>query len=84
MARDTTSLVALIRARMAGLTRNTTRLVAMLISAALLVVLFGISKAKWSFYLQRYEGSYSESVDENPQLPEQESPTAPEEEQAEE
>lgn len=44
-------LAALVQARIAGLTRNTTRFAALLIAAALLLVLLGISEVKFDLYL---------------------------------
>ncbi len=55
-------LASLIQARIAGLTRNTTRLAALMIAAFLLLVLLGISQVKWELYVQQLEDFYAESV----------------------
>ena len=52
----------LIRARIAGLTRTVSRLVALAIAVVLLLVLLGISQVKWNLYLERLEAVYSESL----------------------
>ncbi len=54
---------ALVQARLAGLTRNVSRLAALLIAVVLLLVLIGISEAKWDIYLDRLEAAYSESLE---------------------
>lgn len=53
---------ALVHARMLGLTRTVSRLAALLIAVLLLIVLIGISEAKWNLYLDRLEAVYSESL----------------------
>ncbi len=53
---------ALVHARTAGLTSTVSRLVMLLIAVVLLLVLLGISQAKWDLYLQGLEAAYSESV----------------------
>ncbi len=54
---------ALVHARMLGLTRTVSRLAALLIAVLLLIVLIGISEAKWNIYLDRLEAVYSESLE---------------------
>ena len=53
---------ALVQARIAGLTSTVSRLAALLIAVVLLLVLLGISQAKWDLYLDGLEAAYSESV----------------------
>ncbi len=53
---------ALVQARIAGLTSTVSRLAALLIAVVLLLVLLGISQAKWNLYLEGLENAYSESV----------------------
>ena len=53
---------ALIQARRAGLTSTVFRLAALLIAVFLLLVLLGISQAKWSLYLDRLDAVYSQSL----------------------
>ena len=53
---------ALVQARIAGLTSTVSRLAALLIAIVLLLVLLGISQAKWDLYLGRLDAVYSESV----------------------
>ena len=53
---------ALVQARIAGLTKTVSRLVALLIAVVLLLVLLGISQAKWNLYLDRLDSIYSESL----------------------
>ncbi len=53
---------ALVQARKAGLTSTVSRLLALLIAMVLLLVLLGISQAKWNLYLERLDAIYSESL----------------------
>lgn len=53
---------ALVHARIAGLTSTVSRLAALLIAVVLLLVLLGISQARWNLYLDGLEAAYSESV----------------------
>ena len=53
---------ALVQARSAGLTREVYRLVALFSAGVLLLVLLGISQAKWGLYLGQLEATYSESL----------------------
>ena len=53
---------ALVQARIAGLTSTVSRLAALLIAVVLLLVLLGISKAKWNLYLERLDAIYAESL----------------------
>ena len=53
---------ALVQARIAGLTSTVSRLLALLICVVLLLVLLGISQAKWNLYLGRLEAVYSEGL----------------------
>ena len=55
-------LSALVQARIAGLTRTVSRLLALLIAVLLLLVLLGISQTKWDLYLDRLEATYSDSL----------------------
>ncbi len=55
-------LAALVHARAAGLTRTVSRLVALLIAVALLLVLLGISQVKWDIYLDQLDAIYSETL----------------------
>jgi len=53
---------ALVEARRAGLTREVFRLVALFSAGVLLLVLLGISQAKWGLYLEELDSVYSESL----------------------
>lgn len=51
-----------VGAMRAGLTRNVSRLVSLAGIIVLLLVLIGISAAKWDLYLERLESTYREAV----------------------
>jgi hypothetical protein len=53
---------ALVQARTAGQTRAVLRLVALLVATVLLLVLLGISQAKWGLYLEQLESTYRDSI----------------------
>ena len=53
---------ALVQARIAGLTKTVSRLMALLGAVVLLLVLLGISQAKWDIYLDQLDTIYSESL----------------------
>jgi hypothetical protein len=52
------------RARRAGLTDNTSRLVTHSVMALVLLVMMGLSVHKWDRYLERLEASYGKSIPE--------------------
>jgi hypothetical protein len=53
---------AMVHARGAGLTRNVSRLASLLIAVVLLLVLLGISQAKWGLYLDQLEAVYQDAI----------------------
>ena len=54
----------LYRARRAGLTENTSRLVTHGVMVLVLLVMMGLSVRKWDRYLERMEATYAESIPE--------------------
>ena len=54
--------LTLYRARQAGLTDNTSRLVTHSVMVLVLVVMMGLSVRKWDLYLDRLEATYAESI----------------------
>jgi hypothetical protein len=54
--------LAIYRARRAGLTDNTSRLVTHSVMVLVLVVMMGLSVRKWDRYLERMEATYAESI----------------------
>ena len=58
--------LTLYRARRAGLTDNTSRLVTHSVMVLVLVVMMGLSVRKWDRYLERMEATYAESIPDTP------------------
>jgi len=54
--------LSLFRARRAGLTDNTSRLITHSVMVLVLVVMMGLSVRKWDRYLDRLEATYAESI----------------------
>ncbi len=54
--------LSIYRARRAGLTDNTSRLVTHCVMVLVLVVMMGLSVRKWDRYLERMEATYAESI----------------------
>jgi hypothetical protein len=54
--------LSIYRARRAGLTENTSRLVTHSVMVLVLVVMMGLSIRKWDRYLERMEATYAESI----------------------
>jgi hypothetical protein len=54
--------LSVYRARRAGLTENTSRLVTHCVMVLVLVVMMGLSVRKWDRYLARMEATYAESI----------------------
>jgi hypothetical protein len=54
--------LSVYRARRAGLTDNTSRLVTHSVMVLVLLVMMGLSVRKWDHYLDRLEASYGQSI----------------------
>jgi hypothetical protein len=54
--------LSIYRARRAGLTENSSRLVTHSVMVLVLVVMMGLSVRKWDRYLERMEATYAQSI----------------------